>query len=277
MKEVAVQFGSHGGLVGILTVPTGTPARVAVLVSNVGMHHRVGPFRVNVDLARALADAGIATLRFDRSGVGDSLVRTAPGNDHDHAMRDTSEAMDWITARLGITQFVQFALCSGVDVAHETTVRDPRVVGAVFIDGYAYPTAGFRWRRTLPRLVDAQRVKRFIRRRWYRAQHPSFFAEPPSDGGASIFTRRNPTAAEFRNDIRAMAARGTRVLMVYTGAMGIHLNAPRQLYEMIGHDVDHEQVSVAWFPEADHLFSTGVARRRLVERVVGWVGASLKP
>jgi hypothetical protein len=68
-----------------------------------------------------------------------------------------------------------------------------------------------------------------------------------------------------------MAARGTRVLMVYTGAMGVHLNSPRQLYEMVGHDVDHERVSVAWFPAADHLFSTGVARGALVERVVMWV------
>jgi pimeloyl-ACP methyl ester carboxylesterase len=272
MKETAVLFGSHGGLVGVLTTPASTPAQVAVLVSNVGMHHRVGPFRVNVDLARALAAAGIATLRFDRSGVGDSLPRTTPGNDHDHAMRDMSEAMDWLTARLGITQFVQFALCSGVDVAHETTVRDPRVVGAVFIDGYAYSTAGFRWRRTLPRLIDAQRVKRFVRRRWYRAQHPAFFVEPPGDGGAAIFTRRNPTLEEFRNDIRAMASRGTRVLMVYTGAMGVHLNSPKQLYEMVGEDVDRERVSVAWMPDADHLFSTGAARQALVERVVRWVG-----
>jgi hypothetical protein len=273
MRESAVLFGSHGGLVGILTQPEVVRADFAVLISNVGMHHRVGPFRVNVDLARALAAAGVATLRFDRSGVGDSVPRTTPGNDHDHAMRDTSEAMDWLTGRLGITRFVLVALCSGVDVAHETTVQDPRVVGAVFIDGYAYPTAGFRWRRTVPRLLDLERIRRFVRRRWHRAQHPAFFATPSSDRGAAIFTRQNPTAAQYRNDVRAMAARGTRVLMVYTGAMGVHLNAPHQLYEIVGRDVDRARVGVAWFPDADHLFSTTPARAALIERLVAWSGA----
>jgi hypothetical protein len=270
MNERVVTFGPNAGLVGVLTTPDVLRTRVAVLLSNTGMHHRVGPFRLNVELARAFAADGIATLRYDRSGLGDSARRDTPGTDHAHAVLDTHDAMALLQAELGAEQFVLVALCSGVDVAHEVSHQDPRVAGAVFIDGYAYPTPGFRWRRTLPRLFDAQRLWRFVRRRAHRRRHPEFFAEPAADA-ARVFTREMPTMAQFRDDIRDMAARGARVLMVYTGAMGMHVNAPSQLYEMIGTDVSRGDVGVAWMPEADHLFSTPSSRRELERTMRRWL------
>lgn len=269
--ESVVEFGPHGGLIGILTMPDTPRVDFAVLLSNTGMHHRVGPFRLNVKLARAFAKAGIPTLRFDRSGLGDSAPRTTPGNDHDHALQDTTDAMDCLAARHGIERFVLIALCSGVDVAHEITRRDHRVIGAVFIDGYAYETRGFRWRRTLPRLLDAARIRRFLRRRAHRAQHREFFATPAAT--APVFVRELPTLARFRDEVRSMAARGARVLMVYTGAMGVHVNAPQQLYEMIGTDVSPRDVGVAWLPEADHLFSATTARLALQQHLLDWMHA----
>ena len=270
MTESVVEFGPDGTLIGILTMPSTVRVKFAVLLSNTGMHHRVGPFRLNVKLARAFARVGIPTLRFDRSGLGDSAPRTTAGNDHDHALLDTADAMNCLATRHGIQQFVLIALCSGVDVAHDMTLRDTRVIGAAFIDGYAYSTPGFRWRRTLPRLFDITRARRFFRRRAHRAQNAEFFAIS-QETTAQVFVRELPTLARFRDEVRAMATRGARVLMVYTGAMGLHVNHPDQLYEMIGTDVSRRDIGVLWLPEADHLFSATAARVRLQDRIVSWL------
>ena len=195
-------------------------------------------------------------------------MRTTPGNDHEHALQDTTDAMDMLAAAHGLQRCVLVALCSGVDVAHAMTLRDARVIGAVFIDGYAYPTPGFRWRRGLPRLLDQERVRRSLRRRQHRAQFPEFFVDAQA---GPVFTRDIPSLEQFRADVRAMAARGTRVLMVYTGGMAVHVNAPQQLYEMIGTDVSPDDVAVAWMPEADHLFSSDRARRALQSELLTWI------
>lgn len=266
--ESVVTFGPEQSLVGVLTMPETSKVDFVVLLSNTGMNTRVGPFRLNVKLARAFAQVGIPTLRFDRSGLGDSAMRTSPGSDQEHALQDTVDAMEMLATVHGIERYVLLALCSGVDVAHTVALRDARVVGAVFIDGYAYPTPGFLWRRGLPRLLDHERVRRSLRRRQHRAKYPDFFAD--AQVGA-VFTRTIPTLDQFRSDIRAMAARGTRVLMVYTGGMGVHVNAPQQLYEMIGTDISPDQVAVAWMPEADHLCSSYRARQTLQSELLTWI------
>ena len=79
-RERVYKFGSHGGLVGILTEPVGdtqtlTDKRPAIVVSNVGLNHRPGPNRIWVEFARRMAEKGFVTLRFDLSGLGDSESR----------------------------------------------------------------------------------------------------------------------------------------------------------------------------------------------------------
>lgn len=59
-------------LLGILTVPDGLAASAGVLIVPGGAQNRVGSRRQFVDLARRLAQAGIASLRIDLAGMGDS-------------------------------------------------------------------------------------------------------------------------------------------------------------------------------------------------------------
>ncbi|HHO68021.1 MAG TPA: alpha/beta hydrolase, partial [Gammaproteobacteria bacterium] len=73
MKERVVTFGPERNLVGVLTQPDQVRPDLPVLVFlNAGLLHRVGPYRMHVDLARQLAARGYASLRFDLSGRGDS-------------------------------------------------------------------------------------------------------------------------------------------------------------------------------------------------------------
>src|SRR4051812_5596154 len=153
ITERCVLFGSHGGLVGVLSEPAGSapPPRHGVLFTNIGTHHRVGPFRLYVELARALANAGCCVLRFDHAAMGDSEPRPGSGDDIERIQADLSDAMAWLEKEREIQQFVVVGLCSGVTGAHNISVADARVKGAVFIDGYTFPTTGYYLRKNFTR------------------------------------------------------------------------------------------------------------------------------
>src|SRR5262249_3039481 len=82
VEACAVWFGSGRRRFGILTRPAGEPASQGMLLVTSTFAYRVGPHRMNVRLARRLAASGIATLRIDIGGVGDSRPvpeMSAPG------------------------------------------------------------------------------------------------------------------------------------------------------------------------------------------------------
>ena len=64
--EMVVRFGDAESLVGIVTLPSAPTNSTAVVLLNAGVIHRVGPHRMNVQLARRLAARGFTALRFDR-------------------------------------------------------------------------------------------------------------------------------------------------------------------------------------------------------------------
>ena len=112
--ETVARFGAGERLLGIVTLPAQRREDApACLFMNAGVVHRIGPHRINVKLARALAAVGIASIRIDLSGMGDSA--TAPGAVHsgEQTVRDLQDAMTHLEQTLGITRFIVFGLCSG--------------------------------------------------------------------------------------------------------------------------------------------------------------------
>lgn len=137
MREEAVLIGKGQSLVGVLThPPTESWGRVksAVILLNPGIVHRVGPGRIYVKLARALASTGFIALRFDFSGIGDSVIRGDNLTFEKSAIAETREAMDFLTTRRGIREFILLGGCSGARIAFDTACSDPRVGGALLIN-----------------------------------------------------------------------------------------------------------------------------------------------
>ena len=120
IEERTVRFGADRHLVGVLTRTSTAADRPVVVIFNAGAVHRVGPNRVSVTLARELAAAGFACLRFDLEGIGDSVLR-APGRENhpypDTAIADGKAAFDFLRREFGYTRFIPVGLCSG---AHNT-------------------------------------------------------------------------------------------------------------------------------------------------------------
>lgn len=244
------------GLVGVITRPAKPSTGPALLLLNAGLTRHTGPFRMHVVLARALAEAGFAVLRFDQSGLGDS---DAPaGGDGERRHREIDAAMRLVTEQCGTRRFVLFGLCSGADDAFHVAAADPRVAGAILLDGLAYPTLGFWLRHALPRLLKFGKVLRLLVSR--------------RSGGPSLADFRDfPTRSEARRMLAAMVERDARLLFVFTGGAYGYFNHRAQLPACLGRAADASQVRLEFWREYDHTFYLPKHRRVLVSCACRWM------
>lgn len=143
MSEEALVFGRDRSLVGVLSRPDGPAdlSRPALIAVNAGLVHRVGPQRLHVGLLRRMATLGFTGLRFDFSGVGDSLPRRDLLPYTRSALEEVGEAMDAVTARTGIERFCILGLSSGALVAMAAAGVDPRVAGVCMLNPHGFGTS----------------------------------------------------------------------------------------------------------------------------------------
>lgn len=285
-------FGESGNLTGIVTLPPGdlgaasssAAARPFVVILNAGLVHRVGPFRMSVDLARRLAAGGSRVLRFDQSGIGDSRSGGHAGTVEERAQSDGRQAMAFLADRYGARTFAVGGLCTGAMNAHRLGVEDERVAALWLLDGYAYPTwpglgrriAGALGRpRSWPsvgrRLAGETMEYALSRLGWTGlAAAP---APPPADARTALFFQDWPPLASVRRDLERMLRRGAHMLFVYSGGWSGYEHAG-QFDEMFPRLPGRERVTVDFQPEADHTFFALADREamfRSVERLLARV------
>ena len=137
-SEEAVCFGrAPSRLWGVVSRPAPqiAPSKTAVLIVVGGPQYRVGSHRQFVVLARTLASAGFASLRFDCTGMGDSAGGM---RDFEALGPDLLDAIDALSqACPGATRLAVWGLCDGASAALMFTTNDPRVVGIVAANPWA--------------------------------------------------------------------------------------------------------------------------------------------
>ncbi len=156
-REEAAQFGPDNRLVGIFCQrAAGERRSQAVVFLNSGGVYHIGWARMFVDMARQLAANGVASLRMDMSGVGDSLSPAGPDRAplFDRGLtRDVEAAIDWLFSR-SIRDVSLFGACSGAYQAFHAAIHDKRVTRialvnqACFVYGPTYAMQIEAWRRT---------------------------------------------------------------------------------------------------------------------------------
>lgn len=273
MNEKVVTFGDNQALVGVIAEPSAEERQAgapAVLMANVGMHSRVGPFRIWVDLCRSLAKAGISALRFDLSGMGDSVPRQDLQNELQRWSDDLASAVDFTLARAKTDKVVLVSLCSGVDQAHAVALRDPRVVGVVYVDGYSWRTLGFYFHHYYKRI----RKRRSWRLYFDRLKRRLSGAEEPA---GEVYIRDYPEKEKWRADVRRLVDRGVRLFFVYTGGAEYIFNHDEQLATLLGDRELARQVELRRYVRADHIFSQVADRKLFVEDLERWIATRFKP
>lgn len=130
--ETAHCFECEGEWLTAIVAAPRRPARRGVLILVGGPQYRVGSHRQFVLLARALAQQGIPSFRFDVRGMGDS---TGEPRGFETTAADIRAAIDhFFTIQPGLAEVVLWGLCDAASAALLHAVRDARVYGLVLLN-----------------------------------------------------------------------------------------------------------------------------------------------
>ncbi|MDE1182614.1 alpha/beta fold hydrolase [Paraburkholderia sp.] len=145
----------------------------AVLIVNTGGVHHVGDGRLAVLLSRRLASQGIASLRMDLTGIGDSGRRDdAQSFDviyQRYSVGDARTGVDWLSSQ-GYPEVVMFGVCAGAYVGIHTALAHPAVAACMSVNLPFFTWKG-REQKENARVIEGNRVYlRSMRdpRKWLR-------------------------------------------------------------------------------------------------------------
>jgi dienelactone hydrolase len=129
--ETPMRFGPDRRLFGMLCRPRQATPGTVVLIGNAGHDPHYASARHAVTLSRKLAGKGIASLRLDYAGLGDSIGPAGKERMLSHVFAvdrspDVSAAIDALQ-EMGYSRFGVEGLCSGAFHAFHTALTDPRI------------------------------------------------------------------------------------------------------------------------------------------------------
>jgi exosortase A-associated hydrolase 1 len=275
-EERALAFGCGGDtLVGIASVPA-EPCTRGVLIIVGGPQYRVGSHRQFALLARHLAAQGIAAMRFDVRGMGDS---GGDERDFEGIQDDIRAALDAFAAAVpGMRDIVLWGLCDGASAAALYAPGDARVRGLVLLnpwvrtdDGVARTTLKHHYR---DRLHDPEFWRKLARGQFdYAGSVRSMLGLVRAAFGARGGQPDGATAALPERMRQSLHAFGGRTLLVIGGA---DLTG-REFCDVAGSTPAWKRLSsaphVAWrrLEEADHTFSRRAWRDQVAAWTAEWV------
>jgi pimeloyl-ACP methyl ester carboxylesterase len=286
MREHAFLFGDSRALVGVLTDPPGFPLRsgedppLGAILLNAGVIHRVGPSRLYVHVARALAALGCVAARFDHSGIGDSPVRRDGSSFEESSLVEAREAMDALQDSRGIDRFILIGLCSGAVTAFDAAGVDDRVVGVVMINPQGFDQSP-EWNNYIVNRGDARRYwtqSLFSATSWWNAltgrvdyKRLAGVLWRQASGPVSARSVVSSVVTRVGSDLQKLMLREVRTLLVCSeGDDGIeYMNVILQQDVRTMTSAAH--LSVEILPGADHSLTLLASQRQVVDVVRAWV------
>jgi pimeloyl-ACP methyl ester carboxylesterase len=238
VREQAIGIDGPVPLSGTLALPEGDGPFPAVLIASGSgpldrnSNHRRARFDVARQLAQALADAGLASLRYDKRGVGESPGDWRAAGFSDNA-DDLGAALHALAARPEIDpgRLLLAGHSEGALLAATLTARGSAVSGVVLLSMSATPGADlllWQTRQIVPTLPGP--VRRFLRllrvdvEKKVAANHAkvrSTTTDVARIGGAKVnarwtreFMAHDPRADLARIDVPVLAITGDKDLQV---------------------------------------------------------------
>jgi alpha-beta hydrolase superfamily lysophospholipase len=282
-EELPLRFGRNGQLFGVLCRPK-TKSSAIVLLVNAGRDYHIGWGRATVEQARALATRGIASLRFDAGGIGDSARDPGDVGEviySDGQITEIRQAIDHVEP-LGLGPITLIGRCSGAYAAFNTAVRDARVRRVIIVNverfvwdptesiaealRYAHRSIGDfgstllrtdGLKRLLTGKLRVRAAAGYIASRLAKQLGVKFGRFLPG------ITTQGRLYGEVHRRFRELASRGVRIALVFsTGDLGL-----QEFRTFMGQDGErlrrYDGTSVTLVPDADHNFTHSAARARL--------------
>lgn len=278
--EKALQFECAGEpLVGIVAQPaeSANVRDIGVVIVVGGPQYRIGSHRQFVLLARALAEAGYAVLRFDVRGMGDS-AGSPP--DFERLDPDIAAALNALFETVPeVRRVVLWGLCDAASASllYWQATRDARLAGMVLLNP---------WVRSEQTLAQAH-VRHYYGRRlfspefWTKLAHGRLNIVQAVQGFIAnwrLAHRQVPTPAlddvSFQGRMQmALAGFPGRMLIVLSGEdytakefLSWLNNDPARLRLVDAPDIRHCEIA-----GADHTFSRAEWRQDVECRTVEWL------
>ncbi len=274
-----------GAVFGILTRPLRTRSTAPwVLIPNTGAGHHAGPNRLHVDLARQLAVQGIASVRLDLAHLGDSPQHAQALSNEAYNLngRDNLADMARAVIDLGAPAVTLLGVCAGAYNAFQAALAHPDipVAGLTLINvqtlywqegddsrmpsgaqsaltraQYAQSTSDPRaWLRLVTSPQKWLNVGRYLVKRVGRVARAT----------SHRFSRQ---LSPLARDLNQLTERGLVVRFVFSpdepGMAALREAGGRTLARLI----QTGQVSWDQVEQADHTFTTGVSRQRLIDHL----------
>ena len=297
--EETVSFGDANCLFGVLCKPDARHPQSlgpTVLFLNTGHHHRIGFGRMAVRMARRLAAEGIASLRFDAAGLGDS--DTMPGRPEGviystKTCADVSAAISMLETR-GHRNPIVFGHCSGAHLAFHSTLLDKRIVAQVLTNLQV-----FIWGEndTLETVIRTSRRtgREIVADVWRAVRQPAAWrrlvrgekrdrelarallnraGRVARDNVAKVGGRlfgTHVSVSPVEGWLRAIDARGTRTLLLYSAGDDGLVERDQHLGEGGRALTSMSTVRTQILAGADHLLSTRELQERVAAILSGFV------
>ncbi|MBK9234584.1 MAG: hydrolase 1, exosortase A system-associated [Rhodoferax sp.] len=268
-------------LVGVLSRPA-TKCDTALLIVVGGPQYRAGSHRQFVDLARSVAAAGHAVLRFDHRGMGDSggAMRS-----FEQISDDIAAAIDLLFKQLpGLRRVVLWGLCDGASAAliYCQATNDQRVGGLCVVN---------------PWVRSAQTLARTHVKHYYlqRLREPAFWRKVLSGGVAwtalrGLFGSLRTSRATARVDATQQAPFQLRmadawhdtsrpILLLLSGRD----YTAREFIEAVRTEpawagaLERSELSQHMLEEADHTFSDRAHQQAIEALTCEWLAALPAP
>jgi pimeloyl-ACP methyl ester carboxylesterase len=272
-EEVLTVEHSGEPLIGVVTLPESRPERGTVLFLTAGILPRVGPNRIYVRLARALAEHGWRAFRFDLSNVGDSPPNREELSFEERSSSEIRAVVDALSSRYGSEAFVLTGICSGADLALLSALDEPRVVACALINGLLEEPATAielhdhlgdraRWRYYVSRLTSFRSWARFLTLR--------------SDYGAwkktlASLLRRAPARSEDSRITELLERRVPALLVYCEGSPGFD-HFLRSLHGTVKqHEHGDGTARIEVLRGVDHTFTLEWSQEALVELLLDWL------
>jgi len=282
MIETPHVFGSYENLYGIhreriKTFECGASdsikSKTAVLMLTPGMLGNAGPYRLHVELAESLSHRGIASFRFDLSGIGESLAVGNRGTSLQRAAHEVRQAIDLLEQEHGYDQYILFGLCSGADDAIVAALADHRIVGASLMDGCGYQTRshsmGLLRRKYLPKVLSFQKWLEQLKR--ILPNHENSSATMP----LGLDVREFPDREQSEREIKSLINRSVKLQFIYTSGVIDYYSYEKQFYDMFPALRDRPEITVIYRSQWDHTLMVKEDRSELVQMVSHWVESTL--
>lgn len=271
MIERSLAFGENEGLIGTICEPSGPVSAsrgLGMILFNAGVIHRIGPHRLNVRLARKLAEHGIPSIRFDLAGLGDSARPSGNHSFEAQAVVDLRSAMDALASQTQTRRFALFGFCSGAVHGYATSFADDRVAGLLLYDGYRYLTAKARWNYYAMRVKEHGLFRAGLG--WVQRRTSAAFRRAGAAEGEVGFVTTGPSKTDFAEGLKTLLNREVKIFLIYSGEGFELYNYERQFHDAFGGLGVAHRVNVGFLPALDHAATSIAAQADLVLRIQRW-------